>query len=98
MNKYLMKTIIHKGWKIDIYQWFARRRFEVMCYSPHGQKLDYSEISMRCWFREEFAIDEAKEFIDLVISKQSHYPVPSMTWEHFEPANTKQVNLSIWAS
>jgi hypothetical protein len=94
MNKYLMKTINYKEWKIEIYQFFARNRFEVMCYSPSGSKIDYSKTSMRCWFKEEFAIDEAKEFIDLITSKQAFNPTPIANWESFESAKTQQVCLS----
>lgn len=94
MNKYLMRTIKYKEWKIDIYQWFAKRRYEVMCHSPNGNDLDYSKISMRCWFKEEFAIDEAKEFIDLITSEQNVNLISIANWDYFEPANVKQVDFS----
>jgi hypothetical protein len=94
MNKYLMRTIKYKEWKIDIYQWFAKRRYEVMCHSPSGNDLDYSKISMRCWFKEEFAIDEAKEFIDLITSEQNVNLISIANWDYFEPANVKQVDFS----
>ncbi|MBD2691950.1 hypothetical protein [Anabaena catenula] len=96
MNKYLMKTIDYQEWKIELYQWFAKKRFEIICHSPTGNKLDYSKISMRCWFNEDFAIDEAKEFIDLIISQQNINPitVSKSKWNHFELAETQQVDLS----
>ncbi|MEA5550346.1 hypothetical protein VB713_05010 [Anabaena cylindrica UHCC 0172] len=98
MNKYLMKTINYKEWKIEIYQFFARNRFEVMCYSPSGSKLDYSKTSMRCWFKEEFAIEEAQEFIDSIMTNKNSDPMPVTNWEYFELAKTQQVDLSQLAS
>jgi hypothetical protein len=94
MNKYLMKTIDYQEWKIEVYQWFAKKRFEIVCDSPTGNKLDYSKISMRCWFNEDFAIDEAKEFIDLIISQQNINPISVLKWCQFELAETQQVDLS----
>lgn len=94
MNKYLMKTISYQDWKIEIYQWFAKKRFEVICHSPSGHKLDFSKISLRCWFKEEFAIDEAQEFIDSMIGEQNINLIPVANWEYFESVNTKQVDLS----
>jgi hypothetical protein len=94
MNKYLMKTINYKEWKIDIYQLFARNRFEVICYSPSGSRLDYSKVSMRCWFKQEFAIEEAKEFIDSIMNTQKFDPTPVTNWEYFELAKTPQAELS----
>ncbi|WP_016952370.1 hypothetical protein [Anabaena sp. PCC 7108] len=94
MNKYLMKTIDYQEWKIELYQWFAKKRFEIICYSPTGNKLDYSKISMRCWFNEDFAIDEAKEFIDLIISQQNINPISVSNWDHFKLAETQQRDLS----
>lgn len=94
MNKYLMKTTNYQDWKIEVYQWFAKKRFEVMCYSPSGHKLNLSEISLRCWFKEEFAIDEAKEFIDSINSEQNINLIPIASWDYFELSKTKQVDLS----
>jgi hypothetical protein len=94
MNKYLMKTIHYQGWKIEIYQFFAKNRFEVVCYTPSGNKLDYSQISLRCWFKEEFAIDEAKEFIDLIMSKHHFHGIPLVNWDSFDLHKNQQFDLS----
>ncbi|WP_242046629.1 hypothetical protein [Cylindrospermum sp. FACHB-282] len=89
-----MKTISYQDWKIEIYQWFAKKRFEVICYSPSGHQIDYSKISLRCWFREEFAIDETKEFIDSINSEQNINLISVASWDYFESSNKKQVDLS----
>ncbi len=100
MNKYLMKTIIYKDWKINIYQWlgFAGKRFEVICQSPNGRNLDYSKISLRCWFKEEFAIEDAQEFIDLVIKQQSTNSISGVNWEFFDLPKTNLMDFSVLIS
>jgi hypothetical protein len=85
-----MKTISYKNWQIELYQWFAKRRYEITCCSPSGSIVNLSQISMRCWFKEEFAIDEAKEFIDsIILSEQNFSLVPLMELEYTELAKNK---------
>lgn len=98
MNKYLMKTIDYKKWKIEIYQLFALKRFEVICYSPTGKSIDYSEKAMRCWIGEEFALKDAQDFINLLISEQNFAFISLKSNDYFEFEKTEPLDYLLFTT